>query len=66
MWNKPLLTEDTDTLKAIKSLCTKRKYRCKGCIYSAKKLTVLQTTQTCIFANCPCDWKITEKENEED
>lgn len=58
MLNKPLLTEDVDTLWAIKSLCKKRKYRCKGCSYSAKKLTVLQTTQTCIFANCPCDWNI--------
>ena len=56
----PILTEDTDTLKAIKNICIKRNYRCKTCPYSASKLTVLATTQTCIFANCPCDWKIKE------
>ena len=63
MMFKPLITEDTEILQDIKNLCTKRKYKCKGCIYSRRKLTTLITTSDCIFANCPCDWEIGE-ENE--
>lgn len=58
----PVLTKDTVILKAIKDLCISRNYRCRGCKYSAIKLTDLTNIQTCIFANCPCDWKIEEPE----
>lgn len=59
---KPVLTEDKDVLFGIKMLCTDRHYNCRGCPYSAKKTTVLAIDKFCIFANCPCDWEIKEKE----
>ena len=57
----PTLTSNKEILMDIKNLCTNRHYKCKGCIYSTKKLTVLETPATCIFANCPCDWEWEEK-----
>lgn len=58
---QPCLTEDTEILQDIKDMCTARHYKCKGCLYSRRKLTPLITFSACIFGNCPCDWEWEEK-----
>ncbi len=44
--------------------CEKRNYKCKGCNYSINKLLYIKLPfSTCIFENCPCDWKKYYKED---
>lgn len=48
-----------ESFKPIKDYCTKRNYKCKGCMYSIDKITKEHSPGTeCIFGNCPCSWEV--------
>ncbi len=55
--NKPLINKEA--LTGISEYCTNREWKCNNCRYSIKKVVDNPSkSATCIFANCPCDWKI--------
>lgn len=56
-------TVSTEAMKFIKSYCEKRHYKCRGCRYSIKYIIPeYQGHMCCVFADCPCDWDMKEKE----
>ena len=47
-----------DAIKPLQCYCESRGGMCKGCRYSIEKLYKdYKGYTTCIFANCPRDWK---------
>lgn len=45
----------------IKNYCEERNYKCRGCRYSIKYIVPdYKGYATCIFANCPCSWGMSE------
>lgn len=50
-----------DAARSIKEYCSRREWNCKACRYSIDKVTKEHSRgATCIFENCPCDWRIEE------
>lgn len=50
-----------EAIMPIKNYCAERNYKCRGCRYSIKYIVPdYKGYATCIFANCPCSWGMSE------